>query len=270
MARSDFKTLIAHKPALIGMVHLPALPGSPKYRGDFEAIIRFAEKEAKTLYQAGFAGIMIENLGDVPYFPEHVPNETIAALAIIADRVKRNNKLPVGVNVLRNDAHAALAIAVAAQLAFVRVNILTGAAVTDQGLIQGRAHSLLRERQRLHGEHVAVLADIRVKHAEPLVQRDLAQEVEEFFERALCSAIIVTGTGSGKEVDCDFLMQVRAAAQGRPVLIGSGLRVENAAELLALADGAIVGSSIKEDGLIQNPIARRRAEELVKACRLIK
>ncbi len=270
MARSDFKTLLAHKPALIGMVHLPALPGSPKYRGDFEAIIRFAEREAKTIYKAGFAGIMLENLGDVPYFPEHVPNETIAALAIIADRIKSNTKLPVGVNVLRNDAHAALAIAVAAQLAFIRVNVLTGAAVTDQGLIQGRAYALLRERQRLQGEHIAILADIRVKHAEPLVQRDLAQEVEEFFERALCSAIIVTGAGSGKEVDRDFLIQVQAAAHGRPVLIGSGLRAENAAALLAIADGAIVGSSIKEDGLIHNPIDRRRAEELFKAIRVVK
>ncbi len=270
MARLDFKSLLAHKPVLIGMIHLPALPGSPNYRGDFEAIIRFAEKEAKTIYKSGFGGIMIENLGDVPYFPDHVPNETIAALAIVADRIKSNTKLPVGVNVLRNDAHAAIAIAVAAQLAFIRVNILTGAAVTDQGLIQGQAHSLLRERQRLRGEHVAILADIRVKHAEPLVERDLAQEVEEFFERAMCSAIIVSGTGSGKPVDLEFLQQVRQAAAQRPILIGSGLNAGNVTAMLAIADGAIVGSSIKEDGLIQNPIDRRRAEELVKACRVMK
>ncbi len=270
MARSDFKSLLANKPVLIGMVHLPALPGSPDYRGDFEDVIRFAEKEAKTIYKSGFNAIMLENLGDVPYFPDQVPNETIAAMAIIADRIKSITKLPVGVNVLRNDALAALAIAVAAQLAFMRVNILIGAAVTDQGLIQGQAHVLLRERQRLRGEHVAILADIRVKHAEPLVQRDLAQEVEEFFERAKCSAIIVTGTGSGKEVDHEFLIQVKTAARGRTVLIGSGLRAENAAELLAIADGAIVGSSIKEDSVIHKPIERRRAEELVKACNLKK
>jgi membrane complex biogenesis BtpA family protein len=270
MARTDFKTLLAHKPGLIGMIHLPALPGSPNYRGDFEAIIRFAEKEAKTIYKSGFNAIMFENLGDAPYFPDRVPNETVAAMAIIADRIKRNTKLPVGVNVLRNDALAALAIAVAAQLAFIRVNILTGAAVTDQGLIQGQAHVLLRERKRLHGEHVAILADIRVKHAAPLVERDLAQEVEEFFERAHCSAIIVSGTGSGKPVDVEFLRRVREAAVARPVLIGSGLNATNATEMLALADGAIVGSSIKEDGLIHNPIDRRRAEELVQACRGIK
>ncbi len=270
MVRSDFKSLLSNKPVLIGMVHLPALPGSPDYRGDFDDIIRFAEKEAKTIYKSGFHAIMFENLGDAPYFPEHVPNETIAAMTVIADRIKRNTKLPVGVNVLRNDALAALAIAVAAQLAFLRVNILTGAAVTDQGLIQGQAHVLLRERQRLRGENVAILADLRVKHAAPLVARDLAQEVEEFFERARCSAIIVSGTGSGKPVDVEFLREVRQAAAQRPVLIGSGLNVSNAADLLAIADGAIVGSSIKEEGRIQNAIDRKRAEELVKACNVKK
>lgn len=270
MARSDFKALLAHKPVLIGMVHLPALPGSPDYGGDFEEVLRFAEKEAKTIYKSGFNAIMFENLGDAPYFPDRVPNETIAAMAVIAARIKSQTKLPVGVNVLRNDALAALAIAVAAQLAFIRVNILTGAAVTDQGIIQGQAHLLLRERQRLRGELVAILADVRVKHAAPLVERDLAQEVEEFFERARCSAIIVSGTGSGKPVEVEFLRRVREAAGQRPVLIGSGLNASNAAEMLAHADGAIVGSSMKEEGLIHNPIDRRRAEELVKVCRVIK
>ena len=267
MARSDFKSLLTHKPVLIGMVHLPALPGSPDYRGDFEDLIRFAEQEAKTISKAGFNALMFENLGDAPYFPDRVPNETIAAMAVLAARLKSQTKLPIGVNVLRNDALAALAIAVAAQLSFIRVNILTGAAVTDQGLIQGQAHLLLRERQRLRGENVAILADIRVKHAAPLVSRDLTQEVEEFFERARCSAIIVSGTGSGKPVDVEFLRAVRQAAAQRPILIGSGLNAANAAEMLALAEGAIVGSSIKEEGRIHNPINRKRAEELVKACR---
>lgn len=267
MARTDFKSLLSHKPVLIGMVHLPALPGSPDYRGDFEDIIRFAEQEAKTIYKSGFNALMFENLGDAPYFPDRVPNETIAAMSVLATHLKRQTKLPIGVNVLRNDALAALAIAVAAQLSFIRVNILTGAAVTDQGLIQGQAHLLLRERQRLRGENVAILADIRVKHAAPLVERDLAQEVEEFFERARCSAIIVSGTGSGKPVDVEFLRAVRQAAAQRPVLIGSGLHAANVQEMLALADGAIVGSSIKEEGRIHNPIHRKRAEELVRACR---
>lgn len=270
MARTDFKSLLSNQPVLIGMVHLPALPGSPDYRGDFEDTIRFAEKETKTIYKSGFNAIMFENFGDAPFYPERVPNETIAAMSVIAARLKSQTKLPIGVNVLRNDALAALAIAVAAQLSFLRVNILTGAAVTDQGLIQGQAHLLLRERQRLRGENVAILADIRVKHAAPLVARELAQEVEEFFERARASAIIVSGTGSGKPVDVEFLRAVRQAAAQRPVLIGSGLDISNAAEMLALADGAIIGSSIKEGGHIQNPIDRKRAEELVKACRALR
>lgn len=269
MARSHINALLAHKPALIGMIHLPALPGSPNYGGDFESVLRFTQREAKTLRKAGFAGIMMENFGDVPFYPDDVPPETIAALAVIAAHLKQETKLPVGINVLRNDARAALAIAVAAQLAFIRVNVLTGVAVTDQGLIQGRAHLLLRDRKRLQAEHVAVLADIRVKHAAPLVARELAQEVEEYFERAGCSAIIVSGTGSGKPVDFDFLRQVREAAKDKPILIGSGLSPENAVEMLTFADGAIVGSAIKIDGKIQNAVDSKRAEALVKICRAL-
>lgn len=269
MARSDFKSLLAHRPALIGMVHVPALPGSPNYGGDFERILRFAQREAKTLRKAGFAGIMMENFGDVPFYPDNVPPETVAALAVIATNIKQETKLPVGINVLRNDARAALAIAVAAQLAFIRVNVLTGVAVTDQGLIQGQAHYVLRDRKRLHAEHVAILADIRVKHAAPLVPRDLAQEVEEYFERAGCSALIVSGTGSGKPVDFDFLRQIREIAKDKAILIGSGLTKENAIEMLTFADGAIVGSAIKVDGIIQNAVDPKRAEALVKICRAL-
>ncbi|MGH7496265.1 MAG: BtpA/SgcQ family protein, partial [bacterium] len=211
------------RPFLIGMVHLPALPGSPNYSGKFNDVLKFAQGEARTLEKCGFHGVLCENLGDAPYFPDHVPAETVAALAIITDRIRSSTKLPVGVNVLRNDARSAMAIAVAGQLSFIRVNVLTGAAVTDQGLIQGQAHHLLRLRKNLHAQSVAILADLRVKHAAPLVERDLGQEIEEYFERAGCTALIVSGSGSGKAVDLEFLREVRRLIPHRPLLIGSGL-----------------------------------------------
>ncbi len=251
------------------MVHLPALPGSPNAGGSFRETIHFAQREAKLLEACGFDGILVENLGDTPYFPEAVPNETVAAMAIIADRLKSQTRLPVGINVLRNDARAAIVIAMAAQLSFIRVNVLTGAVVTDQGLIQGQAHHLLRLRKNLQSEPVAIFADLRVKHAAPLVERDLAQEIEEYFERAMCSAIIVSGAGSGKPVEVEFLRRVRGIVPHQPVIVGSGLNLENAAAMLAFAEGAIVGTAIKTEGKIHNAIDQKRAEALVKICRAL-
>lgn len=259
-----FHQLFPKKPVLLGMVHLPGLPGSPN-AVNFEEVITAAQNDAKTLENCGFSGILVENLGDYPYYPDQVPAETVAALAIITDRIKSNCNVPVGVNVLRNDALSALAIAAAARLQFLRVNVLAGTAVTDQGLLTGKAHLLLRERKRLGATNVQIYADIRVKHAAPLVQRNLEQEVEEFFERAMCEALIVSGSGSGKEVDIEFLRGVKKAAGQRPVLIGSGLSAANAAELLRIADGAIVGSAIKFDAQIHQRIDPQRAQALVKA-----
>ncbi len=267
MQENELEKIFPAKPFLIGMVHLPALPGSPNCRGDFHQIVSYAQREAKILEECGFDGILCENLGDSPYFPEAVPTETVAAMAVIADRIKSNTNLPVGVNVLRNDACAAMAIAATAQLSFIRVNVLTGAMITDQGLIQGQAHHLLRLRKNLQAEHVVIFADLRVKHAAPLVARDLAQEIEEYFERAQCSAIIVSGTGSGKPVDFEFLRQVRNLAPARAIIIGSGLNLANAKEMLEIADGAIVGTAIKKDGNIQNMIDPSRAEMLMKTMR---
>lgn len=266
MNDNTLQSLFPQVPVLLGMVHLPGLPGSP-HAVAFDEVITAALHDAKILQDCGFSGLMIENLGDFPYFPDHVPAETVAAMAIVADRVKASCGLPVGVNVLRNDALSALAIAAAARLQFIRVNVLAGTVVTDQGLLTGQAHLLLRERKRLGAEQIQIFADIRVKHAAPLVARDLAQEVEEFYERAGCEALIVSGSGSGKEVDFEFLRAVKQAAGPRPVLIGSGLQAGNAAELLRHAEGAIVGSSIKLGGQIHQRIDPQRAAALVQACR---
>jgi hypothetical protein len=261
---NHFYELFKTSRPLIGMLHLPPLPGSPHYAGKMPDIIDAVLYDAQILSDAGFAGLIIENLGDAPYYPDHVPAETVAAMSVVAAHLRQQTKLPVGVNVLRNDAQSAIAIAAAADLQFIRVNILIGTSVTDQGLISGQAHLVARTRQRLRADDILIFADIRVKHAAPLVNRELAQEIDDLFERGLADAIIVSGAGSGKPVDADFLREVKKFSGERPVLIGSGLNLENAQELLAVADGAIVGSSIKVDGKIHNRVDEARARRLVE------
>jgi len=261
---NQFHQLFKTQRPLIGMLHLPALPGSPHYSGNMQAVIDAALQDTQILTAAGFSGLIIENLGDAPYYPDHLPAETVAAMSVVAAHVRQQTKLPVGVNVLRNDAQSAIAVAATADLQFIRVNVLTGTSVTDQGLISGQAHLVARKRQQLRAEHVLILADVRVKHAAPLVERELAQEVDDLFERALADAIIVSGTGSGKPVDAAFLREVKKFAGDRPVVIGSGLNWENAKNLLAVADSAIVGSAIKIDGKIHNRVEESRARELAE------
>jgi hypothetical protein len=263
MVHRFYELFKASRP-LLGMLHLPPLPGSPHYSGRRQHIIDAALHDAQVLLEAGFAGLIIENLGDAPYYPDHAPAETVAAMSVVAAHVRQQTKLPVGVNVLRNDAQSAMAIAAAADLQFIRVNVLIGTSVTDQGLLSGQAHLVARKRQQLQAENVLIFADLRVKHAAPLVERELAQEIDDLFERALANAIIVSGTGSGKPVDANFLREVKKLSGERPVLIGSGLNLENAKALLDVADGAIVGSSIKADGKIYNRVDKAGARRLVE------
>src|SRR5262249_4211077 len=151
---------------IVGMVHLLPLPGAPRYGGDLEAVLRRAREDAEALVAGGVDGVMVENFGDAPFYPERVPPETVAAMTRAARAVVEVVSVPVGVNVLRNDAAAALAIAGVVGASFIRVNVHTGAMWSDQGLLQGRAHETLRQRRAL-GARVLILADVLVKHAVP-------------------------------------------------------------------------------------------------------
>lgn len=256
---------------LIGVVHLPALPGDPRHcSGDFEAVEAHALGDAEALVQGGVQGLILENFGSAP-FPrgtagERVPPHHVATLAILARECVRRFGLPVGVNCLRNDAPAALGSAVSAGAAFMRVNVHTGAYVTDQGLIQGEAFHTLRYRAALGAaDRVAILADVLVKHAAPLAPLDPAAAVQDCLERGLADAVIVTGEATGAPLAPGLLREVRAAAGERPVLIGSGLNPERAEELAPLADGAIVGTWLKRGGEVYAPVDVDRVRELAAA-----
>lgn len=253
------------KKAIIGMLHAPALPGSPSYRGDWKAILPFVLKDAESLKRGGVNALLIENYGDLPFFPDSVPAETVAHLAVLARAVRQEFKLPLGINLLRNDVLSALAVAKAAGADFVRVNILTGARLTDQGIIQGKAHEVMRYRKKIDAEHVKVFADIAVKYSSALSERTLEAEVEETLHRSGADGLIVSGAGTGKPVDLERLKRVKQLSHSLPVWIGSGVTVDNIDELSPYADGFIVGSSLKPS--LESPIEEKRVKTLVERLR---
>jgi membrane complex biogenesis BtpA family protein len=260
----------AAKP-VIGMVHLDSLPGSPGFDGDREAILDAARRDARALAAGGVDGVMVENFGDAPFYPDDVPKHVVASMTRAATAVREEVDVPLGVNVLRNDSLADLAVAQAVDASFVRANVHTGARVTDQGVIEGRAHEVMRERDRL-GVDVDVFADHDVKHSAPLgTESFVAESMADGVERGLADATVVSGVGTGQGVDLDDLeavVETRAAYDlDVPVLVGSGVTADTVGEILSLADGVIVGTSLKEDGDVGNPVSEARVSELVTAAR---
>ncbi|WP_048058420.1 BtpA/SgcQ family protein [Pyrococcus yayanosii] len=243
------------KKPLIGMVHLEPLPGSYRYGGDLETVLENALKDARTLEEAGFDALIVENFGDAPY-PSKAEPPTVAAMAVIARAIAEEVSIPVGVNVLRNDAVAAYSIAYAARADFIRVNVLSGVAFTDQGIIEGVAWELARLRKLLPSK-IAVFADVHVKHAVHF--GDFASALLDTVERGGADAIIVTGRRTGEPVDVGRLRLAKRISPV-PVLVGSGVTPDNLGKLWRHADGFIVGTWIKEGGRVRAEKARRLLE----------
>jgi membrane complex biogenesis BtpA family protein len=253
---------------LVGVVHLGPLTGSPRSGRGLRTVREHAVADARAHVAAGFDAVLVENHGDAPFFPRAVPPETVAAMAVVASVVR--DAVPadrsVGVNVLRNDAIAALAVASAASLDFVRVNVLAGAVVTDQGIVEGDAANVMRARARW-APGVRVLADVRVKHAAPLAPRDLEDEVRDLVARAGADALVVTGRATGSAPAVETLRRVREAAPRTPILVGSGATAGNVAALLAHASGVIVGTSVKRGGRTDARVDPARARAFARAAR---
>jgi membrane complex biogenesis BtpA family protein len=250
---------------IIGMLHLPALPGAPLYGGSMTAVRDAMLRDAHLLADGGVDGLMIENFGDVPFYPARVPAHVVAHMTALAAEVKRAlPRLPLGINVLRNDGLSALSVAHAAGADFIRVNVLCGARVADQGLLQGNAHDLLRLRADLKAEAIRIFADVDVKHSAPLAERDLADEVDDTLHRGLADALIVSGAGTGKATNPEKVRRVKSAAGPAPVFLGSGVTPATLPQLLPHADGFIVGTYFKRDDIASNPVDAARVRELTK------
>jgi membrane complex biogenesis BtpA family protein len=252
---------------LTGMLHLPALPGAPRAELPLASIEERAIGEARLLHESGFDAAILENFGDAPFFKERVESITIASMTRIAAAVRKEVPLlRLGINVLRNDARAALGIACAVGASFIRVNVHVGGTATDQGMIEGRASETLRLRREL-GADVAIWADVQVKHGRSLAHAGIAEEAADAVERGLADALIVSGPATGKSASREDVLEVKRLALGVPIYVGSGITEKSVKEFLAAADGVIVGTALKAGGLTSNPIDRDRALRLVKAAR---
>lgn len=254
---------------IIGMVHCWPMPGAPGYQGyGMRDIIRHAQSEAEALIAGGCDGIIVENMWDIPFRAgSHIPPESIAAHAVVAAAVREVCPLPMGINLVHNGGVALLAIAIAARAEFIRVCMFTGAGVWDAGSFdEGCAADLLRRRTELHAESIKILADVDKKHSVRFPGIDLATHIEwtRFFG---ADALIVSGRMTGDAPDLEKVREAKALAGDRPILIGSGADARNIGAFMSVADGVIVGSSIKVGGAIAEPVDVERVKRFVDAAR---
>jgi membrane complex biogenesis BtpA family protein len=258
------KSLFNVSRALIGVVHLQALPGTPASKLDITNIASIAVEEARQYEAAGFNGVMIENMHDRPYLKGNVGPEITAAMAVVGAEIRRAVSLPLGVQVLAGANLSAIAVALACGASFVRVEGFVFAHVADEGLIESSAAALLRYRRAVGAKHVRVFADIKKKHSAHAITADVdiaeTAKAAEFF---MVDGVIVTGLATGQPADPNEVATV-AEAVSVPTVVGSGITAENIASFPA-ADAFIVGSAIKKDGLWSNAIDVDRARELVHA-----
>jgi hypothetical protein len=230
-----------------------------------ERAIDAAVTDARALVDNGMDSLIVENYGDAPFTPGRVAPATVAAMAVIGQEIRRAlPNTPLGVNVLKNDARSALAVATAITAQFIRVNVLAGAVVADQGIVQTEAYDVLRDR-RLLGVDVAIFADVQGKHAVPLVPIEIEQQARDLTSRSLADGLVVSGRATGEATPIDDVKRVRSAVPDVPILVGSGVTAETASELLSIADALIVGTSLKLDGDVTKAVDPARVRRLVDA-----
>lgn len=250
--------------ALIGMIHVRALPGTARAEMSVERIAEQAVEEARIYRDAGFQGLAIENMHDRPYLKGAVGPEITAAMTAVGLEVRRAVSLPLGVQVLAGANREALAVAQACGAAFVRVEGFVFAHIADEGLIESGAGDLLRYRRAIGADDIRIFADIKKKHSAHAVTRDIdlveTAHAAEFF---LADGVIVTGTATGQAARPEEVEAVSSAVT-LPTLVGSGIDAENIHRFTA-ADALIVGSSVKRDGRWSSPLDPSRAAALARA-----
>lgn len=266
----NFITDIFPKPKpVIGMIHVLALPGTPKSVATVSDIIQTAVKEALLYQKLGLNGLMIENMHDVPYLNRQVGPEITAVMTAVAIAVKQAVSIPVGIQILAGANQEALAVAKAGGLQFIRAEGFVYGHIADEGYMDSCAAELLRFRKQIGAENIAVLTDIKKKHSSHSITADVTigdtASAAEFF---LSDGLIVTGSSTGREVLLDDLIEAKKHSS-LPVLIGSGITFENIANYWSLADGFIVGSHFKEDGNWSNPLSEQRISRFMQVVKTL-
>ena len=267
----ELNALFKTSSPVIGVVHLLPLPSSARWQGSLQTVMDRAVQESVALASGGVNGIIVENFFDAPFTKGVVDPAVVSAMTVVVSRLRQLVAVPIGINVLRNDAHSGLAIAACTGAEFIRVNVLTGVMATDQGVIEGDAHRLMRYRKEL-GADVKVFADVLVKHAAPVgsmvPESAMANAVADTIHRGLADAVIVSGGATGYPPTSQDLASAKAAAGKTPVLVGSGANVDNIPKLMQSADGVIVSSSLKRWGQIEQPVDPHRVGQFMDAISL--
>ena len=252
---------------LIGMIHCPAFPGSPRYRGaQMDDIYDQCMRDAQACLEGGLHGLIIENHGDIPFSkPEDIGPETTGFMSIVTDRIVRATGVPIGINVLANAPIPAFAVAMAGGAKFIRVNQWANAYVANEGFMEGRAAEAMRYRSQLRAEHVKVFADSHVKHGSHAIVADRSiQELTRDLAFFDADGIIATGQRTGNSATIEEIEEIGAATH-LPLLVGSGVNKDNIREILERTNGVIVASSLKHGGVWWNPVDEKRVREFVSA-----
>ncbi len=265
MTATGLRPLLEAERPVIGVLHLPPLPGAPLPGPGLRRVLDAALRDAEALVEGGARGVIVENLGDAPFAAGAVEPHVVASLSRVALAVRERfgDALCVGVNALRNDALGALGAAAAAEAGFVRINVHVGAMVTDQGVIEGRARDTLLYRRRVDPA-VGLVCDVLVKHAVPLGEQRLADVARDTWCRGRADALVITGSGTGQPTSAADLRTARGAVPEAPLWIGSGLTAETVATLGPLADAAIVGTTLHEGEQLDRPLDPERVRRMVE------
>jgi membrane complex biogenesis BtpA family protein len=260
-----FSQLFRRKP-LIGMIHMPPLPGAPNNTMSMRELTEFALSEAAKLEHAGLDACIVENVGDIPLFKENLPPFSVAAMAVVTKEVVKRTRMKVGVNMLRNACEEALSVAHVAGAQFIRCNILIGAYATDQGIIEGCAARVARLKKEL-GSEVLVFGDVHVKHAYPIFNVEIEYAAQDLAERGGADAVIVSGARSPVPPSIERVRKVKGAID-KPVLIGSGISLSNVRRFYDLSDGLIIGEpDFKIGGVWGGPSDEKAYAKAVRLCR---
>lgn len=262
----DFRQAFKHPQPLIGMVHLAPLPETPHFATEsLNLLYEQALADAKALDQAGMDALIIENFGDEPYFIGEPTSAQLAVMASVTREVKQAVSIPVGINVQFNAWKAEMAIAYACGAQFIRVEVFVDNVISAQGTVAACSAQLTRYRKHLGADHVLLVADIQTKYTQNLVAQSLVQSAID-AQIAGADALIVTGAATGQATPLDEIPKIKEAVD-IPILVGSGANQHTIREILSIADGAIVGSTLKVDGNVWNAVSYDRTHSFVQTAR---
>lgn len=261
----SFQGLFSVERPIIGMVHLLALPGAPAFAGDLDVIYERAYGDAQALAEAGVDALIVENFHDEPFFVGEPGAADAALMTAITRDVVRMVSIPVGVNVQFNAWQSEIAIAYASRASFVRVEVFVDRVISAMGVVEPCAPQITRYRTALGARSVQLWADVQTKYTTNITPQPLTVSAKD-AQAAGADALIVTGAATGAATPLDDVAAVKAHSR-LPVIVGSGTNLDTVVDVLRVADGAIVGSALKQDGKVSNPVSRERTTALMRAAR---